>query len=110
MERFLKIVRKGKFVNKAQLVDAVAEASGLSKADSARAVDATLDSILKALASGDSVALVNFGTFGVKKRAARTGRDPRTGGALQIPEAIVAFFKAGKAMKDGVNAGAKEEA
>lgn len=93
------------FVNKAQLIDAVAEGSGLSKADASRAVDTTLDTILRALATGDSVALLNFGTFGVKSRAARTGRDPRTGGALQIPAAIVAFFKPGKAMKDGVNAG-----
>jgi DNA-binding protein HU-beta len=92
-------------VNKAQLIDAVAEGSGLSKADSARAVEATLDTVMSALASGDSVALVNFGTFGVKNRAARTGRDPRTGGVLQIPAATVAFFKPGKAMKDGVNAG-----
>lgn len=97
-------------MNKAQLIDAVAESSGLSKADSGRAVDATLDTILKALTAGDSVALVNFGTFGVKKRAARTGRDPRTGGVLQIPAATVAFFKAGKAMKDGVNTGSDTEA
>jgi DNA-binding protein HU-beta len=97
-------------VNKAQLIDAVAETSGLSKADSARAVDATLDTITKALTAGDSVAIVNFGTFNVKKRAARTGRDPRTGGVLQIPAAIVASFKAGKAMKDAVNSGSHDEA
>lgn len=96
-------------MNKAQLIDAVAESTGLSKAEATRAVDATLDTIMNALAAGDSVALVNFGTFGVKKRAARTGRDPRTGGALQIPEATVAFFKAGKAMKDCVNAKTTKE-
>lgn len=98
------------FVNKTQLVDAVAQATGQSKADALRAVDATFDTITKSLAAKDQVALVGFGTFGAKKRAARIGRDPRTGGALQIPEAIVAFFKPGKGLKDAVNVPSAEVA
>jgi len=98
-------VLKGISVNKTQLIDAVAETTGLSKMDAQRSVEATIDAITKALATGDQVALLGFGTFGVKKRAARSGRNPRTGGVLHIAAATVANFKAGKALKDAVNEG-----
>ncbi len=90
-------------MNKTQLVDAVAEKADLPKAKAAVAVDALLDAITGALQAEDAVALVGFGTWAVKKRAARVGRDPRTGGPLQIPAATVVGFKAGKALKDAVN-------
>lgn len=90
-------------MNKAQLIDRIVNKTGLSKADASRAVDATFDSITEALVQNDQVQLSGFGSFGAKLRAARTGRDPRTGNALQIPAAKVAFFKAGKALKEAVN-------
>ena len=90
-------------MNKAELIDAVAENADISKAAATRAVDTVLESITSTLKSGDQVALVGFGTFSVKDRAARTGRNPRTGEPLQIPAARVPAFKAGKALKDAVN-------
>ncbi len=90
-------------MNKAELIDAVAENADISKAAATRAVDTVLESITSTLKSGDQVALVGFGTFSVKDRAARTGRNPRTGEPLQIPAAKVPAFKAGKALKDAVN-------
>ncbi len=90
-------------MNKADLVDSVAEASGLTKADAARAVDGVISSITGALRSGDTVALTGFGTFEVRSRAARTGRNPKTGEALQIAASKAPGFKAGKALKDAVN-------
>jgi len=90
-------------MNKSELVDAVSNKSGLAKADAARAVDAVLDSVSGALKNGDSVALVGFGTFAVKARAARTGLNPRTREPLQIPASKMPVFKAGKALKDAVN-------
>jgi DNA-binding protein HU-beta len=90
-------------MNKGELVDAVASSSGLSRADAAKAVDATLDSITGTLAAGGSVSLVGFGTFSVKARAARMGRNPRTGEAIQIAASNVPGFKAGKGLKDAVN-------
>lgn len=90
-------------MNKTQLVDAVSEISDLSKTKTAAVLDALMDQITQALSKGEQVALVGFGTFSVKTRAARTGRDPRTGKALQIPAAVVPSFKAGKALKDAVN-------
>jgi DNA-binding protein HU-beta len=90
-------------VNKSELIDAVAESADLSKAAAARAVDAMTESITGALKSGDSVALVGFGSFNVKDRAARTGRNPQTGAPIQIAAAKVPSFKAGKALKDSVN-------
>lgn len=90
-------------MNKTELIDAIAAAADISKADAGRALDATIDSITGALKEGDSVALVGFGTFGVKQRAARTGRNPQTGAEIQIPAATVPGFKAGKALKDAVN-------
>ena len=91
------------FMNKSELVDAVSNQSGLAKADAARAVDAVFDAISAALKSGDSVALVGFGTFAVKARAARTGRNPRTGEPLNIAASKMPVFRAGKALKDAVN-------
>jgi len=90
-------------VNKTELIDAVAEGADISKAAATRAVDTVLESITTTLTSGDSVALVGFGTFSVKDRAARTGRNPRTGDVINIPAARVPAFKAGKALKDAVN-------
>jgi len=90
-------------VNKTELIDAVAEGADISKAAATRAVDTVLGSITDTLAKGETVALVGFGTFSVKNRAARTGRNPRTGEAIDIPAAKVPSFKAGKALKDAVN-------
>ncbi|HEB55954.1 MAG TPA: HU family DNA-binding protein [Gammaproteobacteria bacterium] len=90
-------------MNKAELIDAVAENADLSKAAAARAVDTVLESITATLKNGEQVALIGFGTFSVKDRAARTGRNPRTGEPLEIPAAKVPSFKAGKALKDAVN-------
>ncbi len=90
-------------MNKAELIDAVAENADISKAVAARAVDTVLESITATLKNGEQVALIGFGTFSVKDRAARTGRNPRTGEPLEIPAAKVPSFKAGKALKDAVN-------
>ena len=90
-------------MNKAELIDAVANSADLSKASAARALDAALDSITKSLKKGDAVTLVGFGTFIVRKRAARTGRNPRTGEAIKIKASKVPAFKAGKALKDAIN-------
>jgi DNA-binding protein HU-beta len=90
-------------MNKNELIDAVAERTGLAKSDSARAVEAVLGSVTEALQKGDAVALSGFGTFVVKARAARTGRNPRTGEALEIPASRAPAFKAGKALKDAVH-------
>ncbi len=90
-------------MNKTELIDAVAEGADISKAAATRAVDTVLGSITDTLAKGETVALVGFGTFSVKNRAARTGRNPRTGEAIDIPAAKVPSFKAGKALKDAVN-------
>ena len=90
-------------MNKAELVDTVAEKAGLSKAEAGRALDCTLDAIGRALRKGERVALVGFGTFVVRKRAARTGRNPKTGAPIRIAAAKTAAFKAGKGLKDSVN-------
>ncbi len=90
-------------MNKAQLVDAVAEAADLPKNIATKALDAMLDNITKALSAGDIVALMGFGTFSVKERAARTGRNPKTGEPINIEATKVPGFKAGKALKDAVN-------
>jgi DNA-binding protein HU-beta len=90
-------------VNKAELIDAIAASAGLSKADAGKALDATLAAVTGALKGGDSVSLVGFGTFQVKERAARTGRNPQTGATIEIAAAKVPGFKAGKALKDAVN-------
>ena len=90
-------------MNKSDLIDAIAEATGLTKADAGRALDATTDNIASSLQKGQSVSLVGFGTFSVKHRSARTGRNPRTGESIQIKASNNPSFKAGKALKDAVN-------
>ncbi|MDH3788814.1 MAG: HU family DNA-binding protein [Xanthomonadales bacterium] len=90
-------------MNKSDLVDAIAESAGLSKADAGRALDAVVDTVTSALKGGDSVSLVGFGTFSVRDRAARTGRNPRTGETIKIAASKNPAFKAGKALKDAVN-------
>jgi len=90
-------------MNKGELIEAVAKAAGLTKADATRAIDATIKTITGALKKGDSVTLIGFGTFKVSKRAARTGRNPQTGKELKIPARKVPSFKAGAALKSAVN-------
>ena len=90
-------------MNKAEFIAAVADAAELSKADAARATDAVIDVIKAALKKGDSVNLIGFGTFEVRKRAARTGRNPRSGETIEIAASKNPSFKAGKALKDAVN-------
>lgn len=90
-------------MNKSDLVDAIAKSAELSKAAAARALDATVDTIKKTLKKGDTVSLVGFGTFKVGKRAARNGRNPRTGATIKIKAAKVPKFSAGKGLKDAVN-------
>ena len=90
-------------MNKNDLVASVANDSGLSKADSAKAVDSVFDSISRALSGGSDVRLVGFGTFSVAQRRASEGRNPRTGEKIQIPASKQPKFKAGKALKDAVN-------
>ena len=90
-------------MNKNDLVANVANDSGLSKADSAKAVDSVFDTISKALSGGSDVRLVGFGTFSVAQRRASEGRNPRTGEKIQIPASKQPKFKAGKALKDAVN-------
>ena len=85
------------------MIDMVAEAADISKAAAGRAVDAVFDGISSSLSKGDSVTLVGFGTFSVSKRAARSGRNPRTGETIQISASNMPKFKAGKALKDAVN-------
>ena len=89
-------------MNKAELVAAVAEKTGLSKKDSEKAVNATFDTISAALVKGDKVQLVGFGSFETKERNARVGRNPRTKEEIEIPASRVPTFKVGKALKDAV--------
>ena len=90
-------------MNKAELINAVAEKAGLSKKDTETVVNATIDVIAGALADGDKVQLVGFGAFEVKSRAERTGRNPKTKEEIEIPASKVPVFKAGKALKDTVS-------
>ena len=83
-------------MNKTDLIEKIAAGSGLTKVDSKKALEATLDAIAGALVNNDKVALVGFGTFSVSKRAARTGRNPQTGAPIKIKAKKVARFKAGK--------------
>ena len=89
-------------MNKTELVAAVAAKAELSKKDAEAAVNAVFDSVKDALAEGDKVSLIGFGTFSVKTRAARTGLNPRTKETIEIPESKVPAFKAGSALKDAV--------
>jgi len=90
-------------VNKTELIDSIATAADLPKAAAGRALDAVIESITEALTKGDQVSLVGFGTFSVKNRAARSGRNPQTGATIEIKATNVPGFKAGKALKDAVN-------
>ncbi|WP_281647191.1 HU family DNA-binding protein [Parendozoicomonas sp. Alg238-R29] len=90
-------------MNKSELVDAIAASADIPKASAGRALDAVIDSITGALTGGDAVSLVGFGTFDVKDRAARTGRNPQTGAPIEIAASKVPSFKAGKALKEAVN-------
>ena len=89
-------------MNKAELIAKISETSGLSKKDSEKALSATIDAITGALKAGDKVHLVGFGSFEVKERAARTGRNPKTKEAIKIPASRNPIFKAGKLLKDAV--------
>ncbi|KOO44089.1 HU family DNA-binding protein [Priestia koreensis] len=89
-------------MNKTDLINAVSEASELSKKDATKAVDAVFESILDALKDGDKVQLIGFGNFEVRERAARKGRNPQTGEEIEIPASKVPAFKPGKALKDAV--------
>lgn len=90
-------------MNKAELIDHVAEAADISKASATRAVDAVIDNISAALKKDEQVTLVGFGTFVVRSRAARAGRNPKTGEAIEIKASRAPAFKPGKALKDAVN-------
>ncbi|WP_026317916.1 HU family DNA-binding protein [Algicola sagamiensis] len=91
-------------MNKSQLIDKMAEGADISKAAAGRALDAFISSVSDSLKDGDSVALVGFGTFSVRARPARNGRNPQTGETIKIAAANVPSFKAGKVLKDSVNA------
>ena len=90
-------------MNKSQLIDKIADGADSSKAAAGRALDAFIDAVGEALKEGDQVALVGFGTFAVRERAARSGRNPQTGATIEIAAGKVPAFKAGKALKDAVN-------
>jgi len=90
-------------VNKSELIDLIAESADISKAKAGAALDAVVSGITGALKKGDTVSLVGFGTFSVKSRAARSGRNPQTGATIQIAASKVPGFKAGKALKEAVN-------
>ena len=90
-------------MNRKELIDALAAKTGSSKADADRNIAALIEIVTATLKKGDSVALVGFGTFEVRKRAARTGRNPRTGAAIKIKAAKVPNFRPGKGLKDALN-------
>jgi DNA-binding protein HU-beta len=95
---------KGDFkMNKNELISAVSEATELSKKDATAAVNATFDAISKAMAEGDKVQLIGFGTFETRERSAKTAKNPRTGEAVEVPACKAPAFKAGKALKELVN-------
>lgn len=89
-------------MNKAELIEAIADSADLTKADAGRALDGMIDAITSALQKGETVSLVGFGSFVVKERAERQGRNPQTGGSITIKAAKIPSFKAGKALKDAV--------
>lgn len=99
-----KAAKKEAKVGKSELIASVSEKTGLTKADSAKAVDAVIEGIISFLAKGEEVRIVGFGSFVVSQRAASEGRDPRTGETINIPAANVPKFRAGKPLKDAVNA------
>ena len=90
-------------MNKKELVDAMADAAGISKAEAEKALNGMLMAVSSALAKGDKVTLVGFGTFSTREREARTGRNPRTGEAVDVPSKRVPYFKPGKEMRERLN-------
>jgi DNA-binding protein HU-beta len=90
-------------MNKAELIEAMADAADISKAAAGRALDGMVEAITDAMKKGDTLSLVGFGTFSVKERAARDGRNPQTGETIKIKASKIPSFKAGKALKDAVN-------
>jgi DNA-binding protein HU-beta len=90
-------------MNKAELIEAMADAADISKAAAGRALDGMVDAITEAMKKGDQVSLIGFGTFVLRERAARTGRNPQTGETINIKASKTPAFKAGKALKDAVN-------
>ncbi|OGT89774.1 MAG: DNA-binding protein HU [Gammaproteobacteria bacterium RIFOXYA12_FULL_61_12] len=90
-------------MNKSELIDAMAAAADISKASAGRALNGLIEAVSDAMKSGDSVTLIGFGTFSVRERAARSGRNPQTGASIEIKASKVPSFKAGKALKDAVN-------
>lgn len=90
-------------MNKSEMIDAIAEGADISKAAAGRALDAVIDAVTDTLKKGETVNLIGFGTFEVRDRKARTGRNPQTGATIQIAAAKSPAFKAGKALKDAVN-------
>ena len=89
-------------MNKSELIESMAEAADISKSAAARALDALTDTVAAVLKKGDSVSLIGFGTFSVKERAARTGRNPQTGASIKIAASKTPSFKAGKGLKDAI--------
>ena len=96
-------------MNRAELIDLISEKAELTKSSASRALDALLDGVTVSLQKGDPVVIVNFGTFTVKQRAAREGRNPSTGEKIKINAAKVVGFKAGKALKEAVKEAVKED-
>jgi DNA-binding protein HU-beta len=96
-------IQRGFFVNKSELIDHIAKQADISKAAAGRALEAVISGVQTTLKKGDTVSLVGFGTFAVTTRAARTGRNPRTGDAIKIKKAKVPKFRPGKALKDALN-------
>ncbi|MBU0501326.1 MAG: HU family DNA-binding protein [Gammaproteobacteria bacterium] len=90
-------------MNKSELIDAMAAAADISKASAGRALNGFIDAVSEAMKTGDSVTLIGFGTFSVRERAARSGRNPQTGAAIEIKASKIPSFKAGKSLKDAVN-------
>ena len=90
-------------MNKSELIEAIAESAEITKSDAGRALDAVIEAVTEALKRGETVSLVGFGSFGVKERAERQGRNPQTGNTITIKAAKIPSFKAGKALKDAVN-------
>lgn len=90
-------------MNKTELIEAMADAADISKAAAGRALEGMVEAITNAVKDGDTVSVIGFGTFSVRERAARTGRNPKTGAEIQIPASKTPAFKAGKAFKDAVN-------
>ncbi|MCU7936207.1 MAG: HU family DNA-binding protein [Candidatus Thiodiazotropha sp. (ex Dulcina madagascariensis)] len=90
-------------MNKAELIEAMAESADISKAAAGRALDGMVQAVTEAMQAGDTISLIGFGTFSVKERAAREGRNPQTGETIKIKASRIPSFKAGKALKDAIN-------